>query len=126
MGRAPGVPGLVVGRRTITVSCLTPTLVSTVTPFEIVPILPARFTVTSMGPLEPGAMCHGWAGSLATVQPHDVRTLLMSTSDGETFVSQNLNLASASPPGEVYSLVSASHLRTLGSTGANGLPGAIG
>src|SRR5689334_10870465 len=118
----PGVP-VPVGILTLTVSCFTPTLLSTVTPLAMSPLLPARFTVTSIGPLAPGSIFHGCDGSLATVQPQEVRTLLIKTSDDETLVSQKVNGAVASPDFAWYSLVSASHFRAFRSAVAAGATG---
>src|SRR5262245_43676100 len=118
-GTGPGVTPAPGGMSTLTVSCLVPAVVSTVTPFVINPALPARFTVTLMGPSAPAAMCHGWEGSWATVQPQDVRTPFTSTSAEETFVSQNVKCAAASPALALYSLTSASHLIAFGLGGVS-------
>src|SRR5437867_4999996 len=111
------------GRSTLTVSCLNPALESTLTPLAIRPLLPRRLTVTSSGPPAAGARRQGWEGSLATVQPQEVRTLLTNTSAEETFVSQKVKRASVSPGLALYSFTSASHLRALGSLGGAGARG---
>ena len=106
------------GMFTRTVNCLMPAVESTVTPLEISPLLPARLSATSIGPFEPGAMRHGCEGSLATVQPQDVRTPLTNTSDEETLVSQKVNFTSVSPTFAECSFVSESHLIAFGSAAA--------
>jgi hypothetical protein len=78
-----------------------------------------------MGPLEPGAIRQGWAGSLATVQPQDVRTLLTNTSEEDTLVSQKVNGALASPDLGEYSFTSASHLIASGFIGVSAGAGVV-
>src|SRR6185436_13100542 len=75
---------------TLTMSALTPADDSTVTDLVIVPDLPRRSIETSIGPLVPGAMGQGVAGSFANVQPHEVRTPLIITSASDVFVNQNV------------------------------------
>jgi len=51
------------------------------------------------------------------VQPQEVRTELMDTSDEVMFVSQNENRASVSPRLLVYSFCSASHFNAVSGPG---------
>src|SRR5436189_1495349 len=106
-------------------SDLIPAVESTVTALEITPDLPRRSTETSSDPLVPGATCHGMDGSLAVVHPQEVRTLLITTSLGETFVNQKVKLPVTSPVAGEISLFSASQISALGLAGGSGVTGAI-
>src|ERR1051325_5575279 len=81
------------GMETLTSSGFSPAVLSTVTVFMIVPPLPRRSTVTLIGPPAPGATCQGCVGNLATVQPQEVVTRLISTSEEETLVRLKLTFA---------------------------------
>jgi hypothetical protein len=96
------------GTFTVTKSCFTPALLSTVTAFTILPLLPCTFITTSIGPPALGPKCQGRDGSLATVHPHEVRTAFTSTSEELTLVNQNVNDTLASPAPAFFSLLSAS------------------
>ena len=82
MASVPGVPPML----TVTRRLFVPAVDSTVTDLVMVPLLPARLTLTSIGPPCPGGITHGVDGSFATVHPHEVRTDVMETSEGEVFV----------------------------------------
>src|SRR5260221_880766 len=96
---------------TRTRSDFTPAVLSTVTDLTIVPLLPARLTVTLMGPFVPGARCHGCSGNCATVHPQEVRTLLIRTTSFETFVRLKVKCALGSPGLAEYSFDSESQAR---------------
>ena len=66
-----------------------------------------------MAPFVPGGRCHGCGGVFAKVQPQEVCTLLITTSEGETLVRLNVKLAVASPTFALYSLESASQASEL-------------
>src|SRR5882672_1895393 len=82
---------------TCTSSDFIPAVLSTVTDFMIVPLLPRKSTVTLIGPLVPAARCQGCSGSLATVHPQEVVTRLIKTSAEEIFVRLKVRLAAVSP-----------------------------
>jgi len=67
-----------------------PAVLSTVTVLVNTPLLPRRSTATSNAPAAFEAIFQGTAGSLATVQPQEVRTALTVTSLGEVFVRLNV------------------------------------
>ncbi len=91
------VTGPTGGIATLTISILVPAEVSTVIVFTIVPLLPSKLTVTAIGPLVPGPTVQGCCGSLATVQPQEVRTLLIRTSEDVILVRLKLKYALVSP-----------------------------
>ena len=97
----------------LTMRDFVPLSVLTVTVLKTTPLLPARFIVTGITPFVPGVSFQGSGGSCATVQPHEVPTLLMVTSCGETFVKLNMKGAVISPGLAVYSLESASQVMML-------------
>src|ERR1041385_4032465 len=104
-----------------TIKDLVPMEDSTVTALAPVPDLPRRSTLTSIGPFVPDWMCHGVATSLATVQPHDVRTAVITTSSNEVLVNQKVKFAVASPGFVVTSFCSASHVRLVSGPVAAGM-----
>src|SRR5690349_6974871 len=85
------------------------------------PLLPRRFTVTSIGPPPAGGTTQGVDGSFATVQPQEVRTLLMDTSADVMFVRTKVNLASLSPLLLVYSFFSESNFSAVNWVGTCGV-----
>src|SRR5712692_7962140 len=96
------------GMVTLTSNDFIPAVLSTVTDFIIVPLLPRRSTVTLIGPFVPAARCHGCSGSFATVHPHEVVTRFTITSALDTLVRLKVKLAEASPALAEYSFFSAS------------------
>src|SRR5687768_8438059 len=94
-----------------TMKVFVPVVLSTMTAFSIEPILPARLIVTGISPLALGSSFQGIVGSRATVQPQEVRTLLMVTTSDETFVTQKLNGTLLWPAMTFVSLRSVSHAR---------------
>src|SRR5262245_35927608 len=86
----------------------------TVAVFVIFPNFPDRSTVSWISPLSPGAMGHGCLGSLATVQPHEGWTWLMTTSDLLMFVNANENFACVSPGWGLIVFSFESHAKTSG------------
>ena len=68
---------------------------------------------TLICPLVPGGKCHGIGGSSATVQPQDVVTLLITTSDGDVFVKLKVKGAEVSPGFAVYDLLVESQERAV-------------
>src|SRR5438128_1137859 len=75
-----------VGMLTLSIKVFTPAFPLTVTVLTTVPNLPARLTEIGMVALVPGGRCQGIGGVCASVQPQEGWTLLITTSDGETFV----------------------------------------
>src|SRR5713226_6304509 len=64
-----------------------PIVLWTVSSLEILPALPRKSMVAWIGPVAPGARVHGWAGMVASVQPHERWRLVMTTVSGEVFVA---------------------------------------
>src|ERR1043166_1827650 len=78
------------GMFTRTRSDFAPTEVSTLIDFITVPTLPRKSIVTLIGAFEPAPSLNGSAGNggnCATVQPHDVRKLVIDTDVAETLVT---------------------------------------
>src|SRR5581483_62822 len=98
------------GITTFTVNCLgTLLLKKTVMVLNNVPDLPRRSTDTLILPSSCGLSTQGWLGSRATVQPQEVWTRSMVTSDGEIFVTLKKKSAEACPGVVCCSFMSASH-----------------
>ncbi len=76
---------------------MNPAEVSTLTLLVTAPDLPRRSIVTLIGTFDPGANLYGVVGNCATVQPQEVRRLLMEISAFETFVTMKVNGALCSP-----------------------------
>src|SRR5260370_41182565 len=66
---------------------LVPIVLCTVSSLEILPALPRKSIVAWMGPLAPGARVHGWAGVVASVQPHERCRFVTTTVSAEVFVA---------------------------------------
>jgi hypothetical protein len=76
------------------------------------PASAARFIVTSIRPLSPGASAHGCAGRSATVQLQEVETDAIATPESDTLVTLKVKRTSAVPLVTVTAFIAESQAST--------------
>src|SRR2546426_849101 len=64
-----------------------PIVLCTVSSLEILPSLPRKSMVAWIGPVAPDARFHGWAGMVASLQPHERCRLVTTSVSAEVFVA---------------------------------------